>query len=81
MIPNELGLHARSAAQVARLALEATGRVWLQRENEAADATSIIDLLTLGCPQGTPVTLFVEEEVDLPVLERLAALVQSGFGE
>jgi phosphotransferase system HPr (HPr) family protein len=74
-------LHARSAARLARLAMSAAGGVWLQRGDASADATSIIDLLTLGCPQGTRVTLMVEQDADLPLLDSLAALVESGFGE
>jgi phosphocarrier protein len=81
VIPNVLGMHARSAAQMARISMRARGRVWVSRDQERVDATSIIDLLTLACPQGTHITLAVEDPADLPVLQELVALVENGFGE
>ena len=78
---NELGLHARSAAKIAALAREAEAGVWIEREGESADATSIIDILTLACTQGTTLTLRIENPSDLNILDRLVELVRSGFGE
>ena len=80
-IVNEFGLHARSAARIAGIAGKAGSRVWIGRGDSRADAASIIDILTLACPKGTIITIGVEDRSDLPVLEELAALVQSGFGE
>lgn len=80
-IVNELGLHARSAAKLAKLAAEARGGVWISKAAQSADATSIIDILTLACPQGTEITVSIDNEADMPILERIAVLVRSGFGE
>ena len=80
-IVNDLGLHARSAAKIAKLAQGAGAGVWLEREGERADATSIIDLLGLACPKGTVITVAVEEKQDRKILEALVELVESGFGE
>ncbi|MEJ5357922.1 MAG: HPr family phosphocarrier protein [Desulfobacterales bacterium] len=81
VLVNELGLHARSAAQIARIARQAKGRVWILRRGERADATSVLDLLTLASPQGSPLRISVEDPADRPVLEALARLVESGFEE
>ena len=80
-IVNHLGLHARSAAKIAKLAQEAGADVWLEKEGEKADATSIIDMLGLVCPKGTVITLTIEDEKDRKILDALVELVQSGFGE
>ncbi len=80
-IVNDLGLHARSAAKLAKLAGQARGGVWIMRNGETADATSLLDMLTLACPKGTEVTVGVDDEADLPVLERMTALIRRGFGE
>ena len=49
-IVNDLGLHARSAAKLAKLAEAASGRVWITKNGNTADATptSVFnDLLTV----------------------------------
>ena len=61
VIVNELGLHARSAAKIAQLAQQAIADVWLEKDEEQADADSIIDLLSLGCPQGTQITVVISD--------------------
>ncbi|MEE4113224.1 MAG: HPr family phosphocarrier protein [Desulfobacteraceae bacterium] len=80
-IVNDLGLHARSAAKLARLAGEARGGVWIMINGSTADATSILDILTLACPAGAEITVGIDDDADLNTLERIAAMVRSGFGE
>jgi phosphocarrier protein len=80
-IVNDLGLHARSAAKLAKLAAEASGGVWIMKNGNTADATSMLDILTLACPKGTEITVSVDDEADLDILEHIATLVRSGFGE
>lgn len=80
-IVNDLGLHARAAAKLAKLAAEAGGDVWLMKNGDCADATSMLDILTLACPKGSEVTVSVENEADMHILERIEALIRSGFGE
>jgi phosphocarrier protein len=80
-IVNDLGLHARSAAKLAKLAGEASGGVWILKNGHTADATSMLDILTLACPTGTEITVSIDDEADVDTLERIAALVRSGFGE
>jgi phosphocarrier protein len=80
-IVNDLGLHARPAAHIARIAQAARGPVWLMFGGERADASSILDLLALGSSRGTRVTIGVEDPADRPVLEALVRLFESGFEE
>jgi phosphocarrier protein len=80
-IINALGLHARSAAKLAKLAGEARGSVWITKNGNTADASSLLDILTLDCPKGTQITISIDDEVDQEVLDRIAALIRSGFGE
>ena len=81
VIVNELGLHARSAAKIAKLAQQACSDVWLKKGGEEADATSIIDMLGLICPQGIEVSVVISDERDMHILEALIDLVIGGFGE
>ena len=54
-IRNELGLHARSAAQIAAIARNSATNVWIMKGDQRADASSIMDILTLtswlGCQE------------------------------
>ena len=80
-IINALGLHARSAAKLSKAAGEAQGRVWITKNGNQADATSLLDILTLDCPKGTTITITIDDEADRKILERIEELVRSGFGE
>lgn len=80
-VVNELGLHARPAARVAKVAQAACAPVWVMYGTEKADAASILDLLALGSSRGARVTITVEDPADRPVLEALVRLFESGFEE
>jgi phosphocarrier protein HPr len=80
-IVNELGLHARSAAQIAALANRSTASVWIQKGNHKADASSIVDILTLACEKGSKITISIEDKADFNILEAITELVEVGFGE
>jgi phosphocarrier protein len=78
---NELGIHARSAAKIARAAAEAGGEIWLIKEGERADAKSIIDMLTLGSPMGSRLTVEISSPADAGVLQTICRLFETGFEE
>ena len=80
-IINELGLHARAAAIIAKIAQTATSTIWIVKGNEKADAASVIDILTLECTKGTWVILKSENPTDHHVLLDILESIQSGFGE
>lgn len=80
-IVNPLGLHARPAAQLAKLAGQAKGGVWIRKADETANAASMLDMLMLACAKGTEITLSIEDAADLDALEQMAELVRCGFGE
>jgi phosphocarrier protein HPr len=80
-IVNEFGLHARSAAKIAELANRSTASVWIQKGDDKADASSIVDILTLACEKGTKITIRIENKSDFSILDDITELVESGFGE
>ncbi len=81
VIVNELGLHARSAAKIAALADHSKAAVWIKKGSEKADASSIVDILTLVCEKGTKITISIENRNDFDILESIAELVENGFEE
>ncbi|HZK05068.1 MAG TPA: dihydroxyacetone kinase phosphoryl donor subunit DhaM [Actinomycetaceae bacterium] len=74
---NELGLHARPAAQLASLAVSQDARVTIN----GIDATSVIALLSLGLPPGAELTVEASGENAEAALHAVVALVEGGFGE
>jgi phosphocarrier protein HPr len=80
-IVNDLGLHARAAAKLARLAQQAAGAVWLRTESECIDSKQVLDILTLAAGKGDRVQIGVEEAADLATLNLIVALFADGFGE
>ncbi len=80
-ISNELGLHARAAAKVARLAEAARAEVYIVKDGQQVDATSILDIIALYCPCGTEVAVKITDPADAKVLDRIARFIETGFGE
>jgi len=80
-IVNELGLHARAAAKLAEIAQRASSDVWIIKGNEQADASSVVDILTLACPKGSIITVKIENKADMNILEEIARLAATGFNE
>ena len=80
-ITNDLGLHARSAAKIANLVKNVKSNVWIVKDGKKADASSIIEILTLVCPKGSLITLTIDDQSDLGILNDLVQLIESGFGE
>ena len=81
IICNELGLHARSAAKIAEIAGNAVSNIWLVKDGRRADASSIVDILTLACEKGSKISIIIEDPADADILTALVDLVDSGFGE
>ena len=79
VIQNSQGLHARPADMFARLAKQFQSRIELVREGRRVEASSIMDLLTLGAAKGTELVLEAEGEDAQEAVDALASLVESGF--
>ncbi|MGI8469392.1 MAG: HPr family phosphocarrier protein [Pyrinomonadaceae bacterium] len=82
-ITNALGLHARAAAQLVRLAGKFKSRIKLTRLDNAvtSDAKSILSVLTLAAARGTELNLNVEGEDEREALNAIEEIIKNGFGE
>ncbi len=81
LIKNDLGMHARPAGVIAKIANTAHNEVCLCVNSDKVDATSIIDILTLGAVKGTRVVIKIENQEDIMILNKLVDFFESGFGE
>lgn len=82
-IVNPLGLHARAAAQLVRLAGRFRSRIIIRRTDSDffADAKSILSVLTLAASMGTEILLTVEGADADEAFDAVYGLISSGFGE
>ncbi len=82
-IINNLGLHARAAAQFVRCAENYQSRIQLQRLDNlrSADAKSILSILMLAAAKGTNLKLIAEGEDEAEAVSALESLVANRFGE
>ncbi|MEE8350358.1 MAG: HPr family phosphocarrier protein [Acidobacteriota bacterium] len=82
-IKSELGLHARAAAKLVKLASQFESDIRLSRLNgpQQVDAKSILGILLLAASKGTELELDIDGSDEEKAKEALVALVESRFGE
>lgn len=80
---NELGLHARAAAQVVRRAREFKAQILLTHEvtGFSANAKSILSLLYLAASTGVVIIVSAQGDDEAAALDAIVSLFESGFGE
>ena len=83
IIINRLGLHARAAAQLVRLASGFQSKIKLIRTDNAviADAKSILSVLTLAAAKGIDLEIEIEGSDEQPAFEAVQEIFKNGFGE
>ena len=80
-ITNELGLHARAAAKIVALAQQYHSKLFLKKDEQEVDGTSILSILTLACPKGTELQARIIGEDSDALMEGLSHLFDQKFGE
>ncbi len=84
VIRNRLGLHARAAARLVKLASGFQSDILLARSDArhpTVNAKSILGILLLAATQGTPIEVFVEGIDEDEAMESLSKLIEEKFGE
>ncbi|WP_116047934.1 dihydroxyacetone kinase phosphoryl donor subunit DhaM [Amycolatopsis palatopharyngis] len=76
---NEVGLHARPAALLARSVAGLDAEVRVRLGEEEADAASVLALMSLGARQGDQIEIRVRGEQADEAVERINALVERDF--
>jgi len=80
-IANNLGLHARAAAKIVKLANQYESQLFLKKDGIEIDGSSILSILTLSCPKGTDVQARIVGQDSEDFIENLADLFEKKFGE
>jgi phosphocarrier protein len=81
-IVNQRGLHARASRKLAELALSFEDtEIVVRREDEEADARSLMDLMMLGAGIGSDIEVEADGPQAAVALEAIEALVGAKFHE
>ena len=82
-VVNRLGLHARAAARLVRVASSFRSEVRVERADRSAsaDAKSILSVLMLAASRGTELRVEADGEDEGAALEAVCGLIEGGFGE
>jgi len=80
-LKNKLGLHARSAASIVKVALQFKSKIYIEHKGQTVDGDSILDILTLACPYGGMLTIRAQGDDAAAAIKELEKLVENKFGE
>lgn len=78
-VNNKMGLHARPAAEIAKIAGKHKSAVTLLSGSKKANGKSVLMLTTLGAKKGTEITLQVEGKMRRKFLKSSTICLQTAF--
>jgi phosphocarrier protein len=83
LVSNKLGLHARAAAKLVRLASRFSSDIYLSRAdaNQRIDSKSILGILMLAASQGTQLVFTIEGQDETEACDAICQLFETKFGE
>lgn len=80
-VNHDVGLHARPASDLVRLANSFRSKISLSIGGKRANAKSILQVLGLGAGKGSQVTIETDGEDEQAAAEALAAMVECRQGK
>ena len=81
VISNKLGLHARAAAKLVQLSNQFHSQIVLHKEDERADAKSIMEVLMLAGTKDTRLEIVADGSDEEVALEEVRRLIDNKFEE
>jgi len=80
-VVNPLGLHARPAAQLVKLANTFGAEIQLIKDGVPVNGKSIMGVMILAAECGSTITIRAEGDDAEPAVAAIVELIVSGFGE
>lgn len=82
-VQNKMGIHARPAAMIVRIANAYSGEVWVEKDDEQVNGKSIMGLMMLAAGKGSTLTVRTEgpAESGKEMLTELENLFERRFEE
>lgn len=81
IISNELGLHARPAAQLVKIANRYKSNIILYKDDREVNGKSIMGILMLAAPKGSEIEIAAEGDDAEAAVHELGDLIDNKFGE
>ena len=81
VVANRLGIHARVAAQIVKCAGRFDAEVTITKDGHTVDGKSILDVMTLACPQWGKLRVCARGPDAEEALRAIESLFQAKFGE
>jgi phosphocarrier protein HPr len=81
VIVNQLGLHARAAAQLVQIANRHRSEVHVEKDGMSVNGKSIMGVLTLAAAKGATIKVACEGDDADHAMTELAKVIENGFGE
>ncbi|HEX5037418.1 MAG TPA: HPr family phosphocarrier protein [bacterium] len=81
LISNELGLHARAAAQFVKIASRFASEITVVKDSRDVNGKSIMGILMLAAAKGSKITVKAAGADASEALHALEELIQNKFGE
>jgi phosphotransferase system HPr (HPr) family protein len=80
-VKNALGMHARVAGLIFQTARKFNAKVYIRKGDQEVSSDSVVEMLTLGCPKGTPLIIRAEGKEAQAALKAIVQLFEEKFGE
>lgn len=80
-IKNELGLHARAAAQFVKIASRYQAEITVRKGANEVNGKSIMGILMLAAPKGSEIQIIASGQDGAEALTTLEELIENKFGE
>ncbi|HEU5049691.1 MAG TPA: HPr family phosphocarrier protein [Gemmatimonadales bacterium] len=81
VIVNPLGLHARPAAQMVRLANDFASEIRLEKDGLEVNAKSIMGVMMLAAECGSTIRVRADGADEAAAVDAICGLIAQGFGE
>ena len=78
-VSNKMGIHARPAAMIVRIASRFEGDIWVEKEGEKVNAKSIMGIMMLAAAKGTPLTFHLNSSDSIIFQKEMTELFSSKF--
>ena len=78
---NTLGLHARPAAQIVKIAAQRKASLWIEKDGERINGKSIMGVMMLAAEKGSTLILEASGEEEEQLIRELEELIRNKFNE
>ena len=80
-IINKLGLHARAAAKLVKIASSFSSSIEIEKEDQRVNAKSIMSVMMLAASRGNIITIYTQGTEANKAMDAVESLINDKFGE